>query len=45
MRNAEIAVVNHVATADQRRRVAAMAKVHSRADRRRVWMEFDQLPS
>jgi hypothetical protein len=45
MRSAEIAVVNHVATADQRRRVAAMAKVHSRADRRRVWMEFDQLPS
>jgi hypothetical protein len=45
MRDAEIAVVNHVATAEQRRRVAAMAKVHSRADRRRVWMEFDQLPS
>jgi hypothetical protein len=33
--------VNHVATADQRRRVAAMAQVRSRADRRRVWMEFD----
>jgi hypothetical protein len=45
MRDAEIAVVNHVATADQRRRVAAMAKVTSRPDRRRVWMEFDQLPS
>lgn len=45
MREAEIAVVNHVATAEQRRRVAAMAEVHSRADRRRVWMEFDQLPS
>lgn len=44
MRNAEIAVVNHVATADQRRRVAAMSEVHSRADRRRVWMQFDQLP-
>ncbi|HET6393613.1 MAG TPA: DUF4383 domain-containing protein [Blastococcus sp.] len=41
MRDAEIAVVNHVATADQRRRVAAMAEVHSRADRRRVWVEFD----
>jgi hypothetical protein len=41
MRAAEIAVVNHVATADQRRRVAAMAQVRSRADRRRVWMEFD----
>jgi hypothetical protein len=45
MRAAEIAVVNHVATADQRRRVAAMAEVHSRADRRRVWMEFDALSS
>jgi hypothetical protein len=41
MRDAEIAVVNHVATADQRRRVAAMARVHSRPDRRRVWMDFD----
>ncbi|WP_245160473.1 DUF4383 domain-containing protein [Blastococcus sp. CT_GayMR20] len=41
MRNAEIAVVQHVATADQRRRVAAMAQVRTRADRRRVWMEFD----
>ncbi|SNR38404.1 DUF4383 domain-containing protein [Blastococcus mobilis] len=41
MRAAEIAVVNHVATAEQRRRVAAMAEVTSRADRRRVWMEFD----
>jgi hypothetical protein len=42
MREAEIAVVNHVATAGQRRRVEAMAKVHSRGDRRRVWMEFDE---
>jgi Domain of unknown function (DUF4383) len=41
MREAEIAVVNHVATTEQRRRVAAMARVHSRYDRRRVWMEFD----
>ncbi|SOE00677.1 DUF4383 domain-containing protein [Blastococcus haudaquaticus] len=41
MRDAEIAVVNHVATAGQRRRVAAMAEVRSRGDRRRVWMEFD----
>ena len=41
MREAEIAVVNHVATAEQRRRVAAMAQVHSRHDRRRVWMELD----
>jgi hypothetical protein len=44
MREAEIAVVNHVATADQRRRVAAMAEVHSRYDRRRVWTEFDAEP-
>jgi hypothetical protein len=41
MRDAEVAVVNHTATADQRRRVAAMAKVTSRPDRRRVWMGFD----
>jgi hypothetical protein len=43
MRDAELAVVNHVASAEQRRRVAAMAEVTSRADRRRVWMEFDAL--
>jgi Domain of unknown function (DUF4383) len=41
MREAEIAVVQHVATPDQSRRVRAMAEMHSRADRRRVWMEFD----
>jgi hypothetical protein len=41
MRDAEVAVVNHVATAEQRRRVAAMAEVRSRGDRRRVWMELD----
>jgi hypothetical protein len=41
MREAEIAVVNHVATADQQRRVAAMARERSRGGRRRVWMEFD----
>jgi hypothetical protein len=41
MREAEVAVVNHVATAEQRRRVAAMAEVKSRGDRRRVWMELD----
>ena len=40
MRQAEIAVVQHVATADQRRRVAAMARVHTRLERRRVWMSF-----
>jgi hypothetical protein len=41
MRAAEIAVSNHVGTDDQRRRVQAMARVHTRGDRRRVWMEFD----
>lgn len=41
MREAEIAVVNHTATADQRHRVEAMAQVHTRADRRRVWMSLD----
>jgi hypothetical protein len=42
MREAERAVALHSGTEDQRRRVAAMAQVHSRADRRRVWMSFDQ---
>ena len=42
MREAEIAVVEHRATSDQRRRVEAMAAVTSRVDRRRVWMGFDQ---
>jgi hypothetical protein len=41
MREAEIAVVNHTATPDQRRRVEAMARVHTRGDRRRVWMSMD----
>jgi len=41
MREAEFAVVQHYATEEQRRRVHAMAAVHTRADRRRVWMEFD----
>ena len=45
MRDAEIAVVNHVATAEQRRRVTAMAAEHTRAGRRRVWMEFDAATS
>jgi uncharacterized protein DUF4383 len=40
MREAEIAVSNHAGTEDQRRRVQAMARVHTRGDRRRVWMEF-----
>ena len=39
MRDAEIAVLEHVATPEQRRRVAAMAHVRTRADRRRVWIE------
>jgi hypothetical protein len=41
MREAEIAVVQRTATPDQRRRVQAMARVHSRAERRRVWMSAD----
>jgi hypothetical protein len=41
MREAEVAVVNHTATDDQRRRVEAMAQMHTRGDRRRVWMQFD----
>jgi len=45
MREAEIAVVNHVATDEQRRRVAAMAVEHTREGRRRVWMEFDSAAS
>ena len=40
MRDAEVAVVQRTATPDQQRRVAAMARVTSRPDRRRVWMEF-----
>jgi hypothetical protein len=42
MREAEVAIVDHVATEEQRRRVAAMAQVRSRGDRRRVWMELDR---
>jgi Domain of unknown function (DUF4383) len=44
MRDAEVAVVQKVATADQRRRVAAMAQVRTRTDRRDVWMSFDRAP-
>ena len=44
MRDAEVAVVQKVATADQRRRVAAMARVLSRAERREIWMSFDRSP-
>jgi hypothetical protein len=42
MREAEIAVVEHRATDDQRRRVAAMARVHTRDERRRAWLAFDE---
>ena len=42
MRQAEICVVQHTATEDQRRRVQAMAEVRTRAERRRTWMAFDQ---
>lgn len=42
MREAEVAVTQHFATPEQYRRVQAMAHVHSRLDRRRVWMEFDR---
>jgi hypothetical protein len=41
MRDAELAVVNHVATDDQRRRVVAMARFHTREGRRQAWMGFD----
>ena len=41
MREAEVAVVEHRATADQRRRVEAMARVTTRQGRRQVWMSFD----
>ena len=45
IREAEIAVVNHVATAEQRRRVAAVAAERTRAGRRRVWIESATSPS
>ena len=41
MREAEIAVVQHVASFEQRRRVAAMTQLRSRRERRRAWMRFD----
>ena len=42
MRDAEVAVVQHIASFDQRRRVTAMAQVHTRKERREVWMSFDR---
>jgi hypothetical protein len=41
MREAEIAVVQHTATPEQYRRVQAMTQVHTRLDRRRMWMDFE----
>lgn len=41
MREAEIAVVQHAATPGQQRRVQAMGRAHTRADRRRLWMELE----
>ncbi|MBB3083459.1 DUF4383 domain-containing protein [Geodermatophilus sabuli] len=41
MRDAEVAVVQHTATPEQRRRVEAMSGAHTRSERRRVWMSFD----
>jgi hypothetical protein len=41
MREAEMAVVQHYATEDQQRRVQAMSPVHTREERRRVWMQYD----
>jgi hypothetical protein len=44
MREAELAVCEHRATAVQQRGVQAMAAVRTRADRRRIWMELDVRP-
>jgi len=42
MRDAELAVAEHRATPEQARRVAVMARVRTRADRRRVWLECER---
>ena len=42
MREAELAVAEHRASPEQARRVAAMARVRTRADRRRVWAECER---
>ena len=42
MRDAELAVAEHRATPEQARRVAAMAQVRTRGDRRRVWTECER---
>jgi hypothetical protein len=36
------AVVQHYATQDQQRRVQAMSLVHTRDERRRIWMAHDE---
>ena len=41
MRDAEIAVVQHCATAEQQARVRAMSAAPTRDARRRIWMESD----
>jgi hypothetical protein len=41
MREAEIAVVQRCASDDERRRVQAMSRVHTRDERRRMWREYD----
>jgi hypothetical protein len=41
IREAEVAVSEHRATNEQRRRVAAMARAHTQSERREVWMLFD----
>lgn len=41
MREAEIAVTQHTATPELRRRVELMDREHTRAGRRRVWMELE----
>jgi hypothetical protein len=45
MRAAELAVMEHRATPDQAHRVARMAQVRTRADRRRVWVECGRTTS
>lgn len=42
MRQAERAAVQRIATEDQCRRVAAMALVRGRRERREVWLEFER---
>lgn len=41
IRAAEVAVVQHTATDEQRRRVEAMAGARTRTERRRIWMSLD----